>query len=375
MILNKNETIKKWQPINIALGLLVAILACYFNHSNLFLLIVGLIAAVILILTRKNNFFTFLALLIISLTKIFYSTPDIILIMASAMYMLISVILRIFNVKKYALIGLIIAAIIGLGAVAEYKMTFISEQGLIFRKEINQEYAIILHGSDGQSSDIYHFGQIISPETSHLPNGTYAYRVLMKNGGITIPLDQWPIFHAYSDGKIIKHGLIADFFAEQSFASHGTFNQNNFLPLDIGAYTIQLVKIEKPTAIIISERDFSITAYAKEELSQMEIYMTADDNPQKYYDTYTHTGNSSVSVTAWIQPPVGEEISGKVKYFLMSPDEKKYDEWQGESFFETNPAAQPQAINNMSGHIYPGTFHFQIIIDGNLIRDLKYISN
>ena len=46
--------------------------------------------------------------------------------------------------------------------------------------------------------------------------------------------------------------------------------------------------------------------------------MAVDGDPNKYYDSYTKKESGSVSVTAWVQAPAGEVISGTVKFFMTN---------------------------------------------------------
>jgi hypothetical protein len=85
---------KKWQPVNIILGLLILSTNFYFFKSlppPIFLLYIP--PAIILILTRKNNFFSFLILFAVGLTASLIITFDGFLILGSAVYMFFSTIL------------------------------------------------------------------------------------------------------------------------------------------------------------------------------------------------------------------------------------------------------------------------------------------
>jgi len=64
-----------------------------------------------------------------------------------------------------------------------------------------------------------------------------------------------------------------------------------------------------------------------------------------------------------------------VKSF-MTNKEGDIDEtsWMGviEEPFSTNSDGTPVSLRNLSGNPLPGVYHYQIIIDGNVIFDLKY---
>ena len=64
---------KKWQPINIALGLVTAALVYYFCRPIYWadasiVVYVRLIPVLVLILTKKNNLFSFFILLLIDIS-------------------------------------------------------------------------------------------------------------------------------------------------------------------------------------------------------------------------------------------------------------------------------------------------------------------
>jgi len=142
--------------------------------------------------------------------------------------------------------------------------------------------------------------------------------------------------------------------------------------LSIGDYTIQLVKIEKSKGIIVAESDFSIVAYDKEMIAKLSAYLTVEGDSNKYYDSYTRKGSGGMTV--WVQSPKGEVISGTMKMYKANYD-GDIDKKSGimENSFRTNVTGEPVKLWNSGGNPPPGSYHYEIIIDGNVVFDLKYI--
>jgi len=365
---------KKWQPINIILGLLIISLVFYFSKSQPpFIVLPRLIPGLVLIFTRKNNFFSFLVLFLIGLTVFFVTTPDGFLILGSAVYMFISAILRMFGVKKHAPVALALVLILALLLFWEYKTTFVSEESLPIGREMDSGISLELVGDTGQVATAFYFNRGISPRGKGLEKGTYVYRVISKNGDMAVPFGRWPILKIKTNGKVVQRGLVINWLDLKGVALHGGFNLDGWFPLSLGDYTIQLIKIEKAKRTIIAESDFSIVPYDKEMLSKLTAYLTVDGDPNKYYDSYTKKGNDSV--TAWVQSPKGEAISGTVKSFITDA-EGNIDKtsWIGvsEDAFRTGIDGEPVSLRNLSGNPPPGVYHYEILIDGNSVFDLKY---
>jgi hypothetical protein len=373
--IKKTKEKKKWQPVNIILGLLMIGFIVYFCWPKSSLVAcLRLIPAIVLILTRRNNLFSFIILLLFGLTIFGLPTFDGFFILGSAVYMLISAVLRMFKVKRYVVIGLAAALILGFGFSWEYANTFIHENSLTIQKEINNEDSIKLVSETGKTSTIFNHNQGISPSGEGLQKGTYAYRVINKSGDVVVPLDKWPTFKIKANGDVVQRGTIINWVDVKDVALHGEFNTVGWLPVSIGDYTIQLVKIEGPKGTIIAESNFSIVPYDKQTISTLTVYLTAGDDLSKHYDSYTHK-EESISVTAWAQSPKGEVISGTVRYPMTnSKGDIEKTSWMGvnETAFRTNPDGTPVSLGNISGNPQPGLYHFQIIIDGNVVSDLKY---
>jgi len=196
-----------------------------------------------------------------------------------------------------------------------------------------------------------------------------------KSRGKVVPLDRWPILKVKTNGDITQRGMVINWLNLKNVALHGGFNREGWFPLDIDEYTIQLIKIEKDIRIIVAESNFSIVPYDKQTLSKLTAYLTANDGPEKYYDSYTKKGNASVSVTVWVQSPTGEVIGGKLKSY-MENSEGGIDKtsWIGvsEDAFRTNISGEPVSLRNLSGNPLPGVYHYEIIVDGNVLFNLRY---
>ncbi|MDD5043841.1 MAG: hypothetical protein PHD51_04270 [Patescibacteria group bacterium] len=365
---------KKWQPINIILGLLIIGSVFYFYQSQPpFIALPRLIPTLVLIFTRKNNVFSFLILFLIGLTVFFITTFDGFLILGSAVYMFISTILRMFRVKKHAVIGLAIVLILGLGLFWEYTTTFVSESKLIIIRKINNENSIELVDDAGKISTTFYFNRGISPRGEGLQKGTYVYQVVSQSKGVVVPMSFWPIFKVKANGEVVQRGIVINWLDLKNVALHGGFNQVGWFPLALGDYTIQLVKIEKPKGIIVAESNFSIAPYDKQILSKLTAYLAVDGDPNKYYDSYTKKGKDSVTV--WVQSPPGEVLSGTVKSFIANSEgEIDKTSWIGvsEDAFRTDINGEPVPLRNLSGNPPPGIYHYQILIDGQMLFDLKY---
>ncbi len=270
---------------------------------------------------------------------------------------------------------LAVVLIIGLGLFWEYASTFIPENSLTIVKETNNENSIELVGDAGKTSTTFYFNRWISPRGKGLQESTtYAYRVINKSGDVVIPLDKWPVFKIKADGSVVQRGIVINWIDKKGVALHGGFNQEGWLPLSIGDYIIQLVKIEKPKGVIVAERDFSIIPYDKQMLSKLTAYLTVEGDPNKYYDSYTKKGSDSVTVQ--VQSPKGEVISGKMKSFMTDLNGKIEEiSWVGvsEAAFRTDPSGEPVSLTNLSGNPPPGIYHYEIIVDGNVVFDLKYV--
>lgn len=374
----ETKTRKRWQIINIIWGLLIIGSIFYFFQSQPpFVIVLRIIPAIILILTRKNNIFSSLVLLLFGLTVFFLTTLDGFLVLGSAIYMFISAILRMFKVKGHAVIGLAITIILGLGLFWDYTTTFISRDNLNLAREKQNNIRIELVGDTGQISTSFYFNRGIYPRGAGLSKGTYVYQVISESKGIVVPLGQWPIFKIKAGGAVAQRGLAINLFDLKNVALHGGFNQEGRFPLSLGDYTIQLIRIEKSQGknigTIIAESNFSIVPYDRQILAKLTAYLAVDGDEQKYYDTYTKKGNDSV--TAWVQSPPGEVISGTVKSYMTNL-EGEIDEksWIGvsEEPFRTDFSGQPVSLRNLSGNPLPGIYHYEILIDGQTIFDLKY---
>ncbi len=356
---------KRWQPVNIILGLLIAGCVVYFVWpGSPALAIARLIPVVLLVLTRKNNIFAAIVLFLFGLTLFLLPTFDALLLLVSAAYLFFSAILGMFKVKRPVAIGLAIALVLGLWAfkvlTLDKMQSFVPENSITIVKEINSENGIELVDEAGKTATTFHSGQgMFAKETGLWKGVSYAHRIINKAGEVVIPLDKWPVFETQHDGGVVRSG---------------EFNAGEWLPLNIGDYTLQLVKIEKPRGAIIAESDFSIVPYDKQTLSKLTAYLTVKGDSNKYYDSYTKKGSDSV--TAWVQSADGESISGTVRFYLTNRDGViDKTSWIGvtEEAFRTNPNGEPVSLRNLSGNPPPGIYHYEIIVDGKVVFDLKYI--
>jgi len=362
---------KRWQPVNIILGLIIIGCVLYFSlpHSS-FIAILRLIPAVILILTKKNNIFTAIALCLFGLTLFLLPSLDAFLLLVAAVYMFFSALLRMYKVKWHVVIGLAVAVVFGLVGfytlAIEKMQTFVSESSLVIVREIDDRSGITLSstGNEADISTTFNPRQPIYPIEKGLQKDVdYACRIINKTGEAVIPLDKWPVFKLKENSDSVQRGV---------------FNDADYLPLHTGDYNIQLVRLEKEQGIIVAESVFSVVLYDKQILSEFVAYLTEDSHPgEKYFYSYTvnNTGeNDKFSVSVWAQTPKGKTISGTVKFFKTNYDgviEKT--PWDSERGFKTNSNGEPVSISSMSGRIPPSIYHFQIAVEDDILADLKLI--
>jgi hypothetical protein len=378
--IKKTKEKKKWQPVNIILGLLMIACIFYFNGpQNGLQSIVAysrLIPAIALILTKKNNIFTLGVLLLFGLTIFFLPTGDGFMFLVAIIYMFISMILRLFKIKWHIAIGLAVALIIGFGLLWENTNITVPENSLTIIQEINNENSIELVDDTGKISATFNVNRVISARGKGLQEGTwYAFRIIQaRDGGggrVIYSLDKWPIFTVMKNGDVVQRGIITQWLNLKDVALRNEFNKDFWLPLSIGDYTIQLVKIEKSKGIIVAESNFSIVAYDKEMISKLSAYLTVEGDSNKYYDSYTRKGSGGMTV--WVQSPKGEVISGTMKMYKANYDDD-IDKESGimENSFRTNANGEPVGLWNFGGNPPPGIYHYEIIVDGNVVFDLKY---
>ncbi|MCE5195882.1 MAG: hypothetical protein LLG09_01955 [Negativicutes bacterium] len=380
--IKKTKEKKKWQPVNIVLGLLMIGFVVYFNGPPKGLLSIIIysrfIPAIALILTKKNNIFTLSVLLLFGLTIFLVPTGDAFIFLIAIIYMFLSIVLRLFKIKWHIAIGLVAALIIGFGLLWENTNSVVHENSLTISKNINHENSIELVDGTGKIATTFHVYQEITARGKGLQEGTwYSFRIIQtrqgEGVGISYPLDNWPIFKIKKNGEIFQRGIIFRYLNLKDVALQNKFNKDHWLPLNIGDYTIQLFKIEKPKGIIVAESNFSIVPYDKETIEKLTAYITVKGDPNKYYDSYTRKGPESMTV--WVQSPKGEVIGGTVKQYMTNEagdiDTKS---WIGimEDQFTTNINGEPVALRSLSGNPLPGVYHYEIIVDGNVVFDLKY---
>ena len=266
-----------------------------------------------------------------------------------------------------------VALLIGLYLFWDFTNTFVSEKTITFSKEIDRGIIVELGTTTGEASTAFNFNQLITPrERGVQKNVTYAYRVLNKSGNVVIPVDKWPLF-TNNNGDVRRRGIISQLLESKNIALGGTFNFDVWLPLNIGNYTIQLVRINKPKGIIVAEKDFSIVPYDQKTIAQVTSYLSVEGDSNKYYDGYDKKGNDSITV--WVQSPKGVTVSGTLKFFMTNAQgEIEKTSWIGvvETKFNSDPNGNPVALRGLSGNPARGIYHFQIIINDYVVSDLKY---
>jgi len=281
--------------------------------------------------------------------------------------------------KKRCYVLRIILAIILIGGLAlflDHKLALISERKINLTKDINSEIHVELGDANGKAQTTFNYDQMISPRQRGLKIGDlYAYRVLDKSNKVVIPLDKWPLSITISETSRIKLGKIMHWLNFKDIAIHGTFNHGIWLPLNIGDYTIQLVKIVFSKGVIVTESNFSIVAYSKGVVSQVVAYMKVEGETDMYSDVYTKK-RSPEDITVQVKTPEGVVVSGKIKSYLTDYDGKLVENpWiaPSERPFTTRSDGQPLSLGGMGGNPPPGIYNFEILINDNVIAHLKYI--
>lgn len=271
------------------------------------------------------------------------------------------------KVKRHVAIGFAVAFLFGLLAfdvlVLGQRQIFIPESNLSFVRDINGRNSITLSSTRNETgtASAYNSRQPIYPIEKGLQKNTdYACRIIDKTGKVAIALDQWPVFKLKWDRRMVQHGV---------------FNDNNYLPLSVGDYTIQLVKILDKQGVIVAENDFSIIPYNKQTLSKLVVYLQDENSKlkEKYYDSYT-VKKEPFAVGILVQVPKGKKISGTVKFFKTGHNGVfEQTPWDNERSFSTDSSGEPLKVSGMAGRIPPGIYHFQIRVDDTIIADLKLI--
>ena len=376
--IKKPKEKKKWQPVNIMMGLLMIGFIVYFNRSSKgpesVVAYSRCIPAIALILTRKNNIFMLSVLLFFGITIFFLPTADTFIFFVAILYMFFSTILRLFKIKWHIAIGLVAALVIGLGLLWENANIVVPENSLTIIKETDNDISIELVDDTGKISTTFNSNRVISLSGKGLPEGIwYACRIILarEEGRAVYQLDNWPIFKIKKTGDVVQRGIITRWLNLKDVAVRNEFNKDFWLPLTIDDYTLQLVKIERSEGIIVAERNFSIVAYDKEAISKLTAYIMVEGDLNKYYDSYTRKGSEGISV--WVHSLKGEVISGTVKRYITNyeGDSDKESSFM-ESSFSTNINGEPVRLWSFGGNPLPGIYHYEIIIDGNVVFDLKY---
>jgi hypothetical protein len=356
-----------WQPANVILGLLIVGCVLYFVlPASGVLAAVRAVPAVILIFTKKNSLFRAVVLFVFGLTAVLLPSPDAFLLMIAAAYMFVSWLLSVFKVGHSVAIGLAVAAAVGLFMfnvlVLDKAFNYAPEGSLAIVMGIDGGSGVVTSSTPsaddasttfGRTQPIYVIGQGMQRDVG------YACRILNITGGVAIPLDEW---------RISKSGV------EGGTMHVGTVNDMGSLPLRSGSYTVQLVKLERNTGVIVAESGFSVAPYDERLLSEFVAYISEDSEPDvKYYDNYTVKAES-FNIGVWAQSPNGTAVAGTVRFYKTNWDGVvESTTWDGEHEFVTESDGEPTRVNSFGGHIPPGIYHYELAADGRVLADLKLI--
>lgn len=245
----------------------------------------------------------------------------------------------------------------------------VNEANIFFGEEIDPNIKIFLltttypaeHPIDSNKTT-FMTGEAIYPNEEGLKKGDrFAFRVVGKNQ-VIIPLGNYPYYDVASDGG----------------AGTGTINNNGGNILPGGNYTIQLVKIDSNNtrATIVAKKDFNIIArYSEEFLSRIEFWLSKEDNADsERFQELDLSGIDQINFAVFGKAPNGEkEVYGRAIMVRENAEGEVLTEsgpW--EYSFVLSPG-EPQKLNGMSGHPYPGVYHVKIFIDNELIKEYKVI--
>lgn len=277
--------------------------------------------------------------------------------------------------KRFLLLGFVFVFIIWLGLLWENSQMIIPETSLNITKYIDNKINLVLENEAGLASTTFSEKLPIIVRAEGLGQGkNYAYRITQvgQDDAIVYPLDNWPIFKINQNGEISQRGLITRVLKLNNYALGNIFNKDFQLPLALGDYTIQLVELEKPNAIIVSESSFSIVAFDAKSVEKLIAYMTAEGNITKHFRLYKRNGPEVISI--WAQTPNGYFVSGIMKSYFTDYNgvvDRESSFVVTETPFNTSVNGNSINLDTLDGDLAPGLYVYEFIVDGRLILKLK----
>jgi hypothetical protein len=277
--------------------------------------------------------------------------------------------------KRYLLLGFVLVLIIGSGLLWENSQMIVPESALNITKYIDTRISLTLENEGGLTSTTFNENLPILVKWEGLEQGkNYACRIIISGNdeAVVYPLDNWPIFKINQNGGISQRGLITRVLKLNDFALGNKFNKSFALPLALGDYTIQLVEIENPSAIIVSESNFSIVAFDAKSVEKLIAYITAEGNITKHFRSYTRIGSEIISI--WAQTPKGYFVSGILKTYFTDYNgvvDKESAIGVNETPFSTSVNGTSINLDSLEGDLAPGIYVYEFIVDEKLILKLK----
>lgn len=277
--------------------------------------------------------------------------------------------------KRLLLLGFVFVFIIGLGLLWENSQMIIPETSLNITKYIDNQINLTLENEAGLISTAFSENLPIIVKGEGLEQGkNYAYRITLagQDDAIVYPLDNWPIFKINQNSDISQRGLITRVLKINNYALGNKFNKDFQLPLDLGDYTIQLVEIENPNAVIVSESNFKIVSFDAKSVEKLITYITAEGNSTKHFRLYERNGSEIISI--WAQTPNGYFVSGIMKSYFTDYNgvvDRESSFGVTETPFSTSVNGASINLENLEGDLSPGIYVYEFIVDGKLILKLK----
>jgi hypothetical protein len=277
--------------------------------------------------------------------------------------------------KRYLLLGFVLVLIIGSALLWENSQMIVTESSLNITEDIDTRISLTLENEGGLSSTSFNENLPIILQWEGLEQDkNYACRITVsgKDEAVVYPLDNWPIFKIKQNGEISQRGLITRVLKLNNYALGNKFNKSFALPLTLGDYTVQLVEIEKPNAIIVSESNFSIVAFDAKSVEKLIAYTTAEGNLTKHFRSYTRIGAEVISI--WAQTPKGYFVSGILKTYFTDYNgvvDRESAIGVNETPFSTSVNGTSINLDSLEGDLAPGIYVYEFIVDGKLILKLK----
>ena len=398
-----------WQPLNVVLGLLslsTVLAAAPLGFPPLsFLRDFGpaIIAALILILTRRNNLKVGAVLLILGLlyglAPIFFgptldrmpiSPPSFedgpefalpsmlrilyvatayarLLILVAALFVIASAVSVRVKGRPFAVLSLL-TALLPVAIVFWEPMLSLTE-GVVHPQPrvdeivetIDPRISVRLSGAVPPRPEMvknsFFSGEDIYPMEEGLARGArYGFRVVESKGSEIISVNRWGL-------GPVRMG--------QGLEGSGLCNSADN-PLAPGSYTVQLVRVGGERGFVVAEAPLTITSALTSTIgspSGVQVWLTLENDPNaRRYETIELDSTRGADLYVWVEGPAGRAIPGKVQ--LLRPDGSIRNQFD----FKTDAAGRPIKVMNGSGNVPPGEYPIKILVEGKVVAEAAIVS-